>query len=564
MDSVVERLIVAVGAQVDGPSTRAALQWHGSLAAAAATAGVAVAGLAVATARDIDVQAKAARSLAITVEEYSALAYAADRSGVSVDQMGASLRSLQMQIAAAAAGSQEARKDFATLGIDITGAEKAADLLPRIADGLRDLPDGERLGVQLRLLGEGGARMSSLLEGGSEGLAALTSRAERLGLVIDSDTAAASERLMDALTDIRGVARGAAYALGDEVIPVLADATEQMAELVSASDGFAQVAIDRAARAAGIGLDFLTTPAGKAATAMTAVGAAIGLVQGAPGMLTALEQVSPGAAKAATSLGALALRAGPTALAIAGVALVLDDLAVGAQGGDSAILDLAEAMGVGTEASYALASAGELVASAWAAIPGVLEGVSAAIRAIGDAVPSLQPLIDLIPELGVGGALTSLGDTFSRAAEGYRKIAAYAAGSQDVELSGAGVNVGVGLLAAPLEALALAATGAVAAGRAEQEGSSVGAAVLGAVAGDDRSQVGQALSGYAALGREVGPSPAWYVGEQIGGAMRDRMAGPVQVQVDVSGTMDARSVAAQAGRQTERGVYDALQALEEQ
>lgn len=563
MDSVVERLIVAVGAQVDTASTRAALSWYGSLASAAAAAGLAVAGLAVATARDIDVQADAARTMGATIEQYTALAYAADLSGVSTERLGASMRSLQMRIAAVAAGSAEAKRDFAGLGIDITGSERAVDVLPQLADALKDLPDGERLGIQMRLLGEGGAQMSDLLSGGSEGIERLTERAERLGAVIDTETAEASARLMDSIGDLGVVARGLSRQLVADVIPALADSTEQMVELLVASDGFASVAVDRAARAAGIGLDFLATPAGKAAGALTAVGAAIGLVQGAPGMLTALGRISPGAASAASSLGALAVRAGPTALALAGVALVIDDLVVGAQGGDSAILGLAESMGVGEEAAYALAGAGDVVSSAWAAIPAILDGAGAAIRALGEAVPSIQPLLDLVPELGVGGALEWLGTQFADATEGYRKLARFAAGDESVQLSGTGADVGRGLLAAPIEAAALGATSLAAAGRAEARGEDVGTAILGALADRGEGDVGQALSGYAALSREVGPSPAWWVGEQIGGTLRDRMGGGVQVQVAVSGA-DARAVAAQAGRETERGVYDALQAVADQ
>jgi hypothetical protein len=497
-----------------------------------------------------------------TIEQYTALAYAADLSGVSTERMGASMRSLQMRIAAVGAGSAEARKEFDDLGIAVTGTEKAIDVLPQLADALKDLPDGERLGIQMRLLGEGGAQMSDLLSGGSEGIEALTARAERLGAVIDTDLAESSGRLMDALGDVGVVARGMSRELLAEVIPALADSTEQMVELLAASDGFASVAVDRAARAAGIGLDFLATPAGKAAGALTAVGAAIGLVQGAPGMVSALGRVSPGAASAASSLGALALRAGPAALAIGAVVLVVDDLIVGAQGGDSAILGLAESMGVGEEAAYALAGAGDVVSAAWEAIPAVLDGAGVAIRALGNAIPSIQPLIDLIPEFGVGGALTKLGDIFGGAASGFDKLGRFAAGSEDVELSGAGVSLGTGLLAAPIEAISIAAVASAAAGRADLRGEDVNAAMLGSFAGDERGQVGQALSGYAALGREVGPSPAYYVGEQIGGALRERMA-PVQVQVDVSGA-DARAVAAQAGRETERGVYDALQAVADQ
>lgn len=559
MDSVVERLIVAVGAQVDGPSTRAALSWYGTLGAAAAAAAVSVAGLAVATARDIDVQADAARTMGATIEQYTALAYAADLSGVSTERMGASMRSLQMRIAAVAAGSEEARKEFRGLGISVTGTERAVDILPQLADALQGLPDGERLGIQLRLLGEGGAQMSDLLSGGSAGIRALTDRAERLGAVIDTDLADASGRLMDALGDIGVVSRGMGRALVADVIPALADSTEHMVDLLAASDGFAQVAIGRAARAAGVGLDFLATPAGKAAAGLTAVGAAVGLVQGAPGMIAALGRVSPGAASAASSLGALAVRAGPTAVALGLVALVLDDLIVGARGGDSAILDLADSMGVGEEATYALTGAGDMVAGAWAAVPGVLDGVSASIRALGEAVPSLQPLLDLIPEFGVGGALESLGDAFRRAAEGYGKLAGFAAGSENVELSGAGYDMGRGILAAPVEVLATGAAAFAAAGRAEARGEDVGMAMLAAAAGDQRSDVGAALSGYAATARTAGSGYAAAYDYHQSAA--DRWGtGAVQVQVDLNGG-DARTIAAQAGRETERGVYDALSAV---
>jgi hypothetical protein len=169
----------------------------------------------------------------------------------------------------------------------------------------------------------------------------------------------------------------------------------------------------------------------------------------------------------------------------------------------------------------------------------------------------------MIPDMRPGNAIRGYGAAARHAAQGFRELSAFAAGSEDVQLSGAGYDMGMGILHAPIEAVASGATAFAAAGRAETRGDDVGMAMLEAFSGDQRSDVGRAIAGGSYLYEDgLSVDARMRAGRGYAMAARYAMGDPsVRVSVDVSGAMDARTIAAQAGRETERGVYDALQAV---
>jgi hypothetical protein len=446
VERVVERLIVAVGAKVDRGSMRSGLNAYAGLSSAVFAAGSAIAAFSISQAAAIDENAKAARALALTTEEYTALMFAADRSGVSQGALTSSLGALQRQIQSAGTGSKEAVEDFQALGLafrDSSGdLRTSADILPDLTEALKDLPDGERLGLQLRLLGRGGATMATLIGEGADGIQALTDRAGELGLVLDAETAAAGERLTDSMTDLKGSLKGMALQLASQTMPGIADFVDGLTDALTQSDGIVQVGLDRAVRAVGFAMDFAATPTGKWAGALVAAGAAVGGIRAAGGLVGGLAKLSPAIAGMVAPLGSALLAAAPFIAVAAVGALVIDDMVVAANGGDSAILALAESLGVGEEAAEGFAAGGSLITTAWDALPGLFSGLKLfaldAFDAIKEGLSQLMidfPILDTLWEGFKTGSQLAFDSTIGQvqeATEGFALLARYAAGDESV------------------------------------------------------------------------------------------------------------------------------------
>ena len=555
MNRVVERLIVSVGAVVDQTGARAALQWYGSLSAAAATAAAAVAGLAVATASELDAQAKAARSAGVSVQTYTELTYALDRQGVSAEQTGAALRGLGARLAAIGSGSQDAAKPFYRLGVSVRDASghlrTAGDVLPDLLAALSRQSEGDRLATSMLVLGEAGGAMATALAGGSAEIDRLQRRAHDLRLVVDDTAVAAGERLTDSMTDLRASVRGVALQVGTALIPGVTAAVDALTQMIVASDGIVGIGLDRVIRGIGVAMDFAATPAGKAATSVGALTVAIGAVRAGTGLVSAVTAASPALAALAAPIGAAASAAAPLIIAVAAVALALDDLYVASQGGESITLSLATALGVEEETVALLSGAVGVLTSAWEAAGAVMAGIGPIAGAIGGAissvaarvaelVPGLQSVVDLISSIAsstVGGLIGS----FASAAEGFGELARYAAGDQSVVLAEQDpqADAGRALLSSVLPggvigSLGDAATVLAASARSEALGTDLGSEVR------------------AVLDRDA----------TVVSGRQTVAAGQRAVQVTVDATIDARRAASDAGREVERQVYAALSTVE--
>src|SRR5690554_3680428 len=139
----------------------------GLMAAGVAATGAATAmGLMVRnTINSADEMAKASRSYGVPIEELSRLKYAADLSGVSFNNLGNSLRTLNKNAYDASNGTGAAKDAFAELGVSVADADgnlkSATQLMGEVADALQNIDDettkaalsgkifGERYGPQL-------------------------------------------------------------------------------------------------------------------------------------------------------------------------------------------------------------------------------------------------------------------------------------------------------------------------------------------------------------------------------------------------------------------------------
>lgn len=178
---------------------------------------------------------KMAQQVGASVESLSALQYTAKLSNVSVEQLSGGLRQLAKNAADTQAGTGEARTAFQALGIAVTDAAgrlKSTDaLLVEIAEKFAGMEDGAgKTALAMRLFGDAGAQLIPMLNSGSKGLADFRREAERLGVVMSTDTAKAAEQFNDNMTRLQSSMDGLKFSLAETILPTLTRFTDELRE----------------------------------------------------------------------------------------------------------------------------------------------------------------------------------------------------------------------------------------------------------------------------------------------------------------------------------------------
>jgi hypothetical protein len=193
----------------------------------------------------MDEMSKLAQSTGTTVEAISSLAYAADLSGVSNQDLGSALSKLTKNMSDAAKGTGEAQAGFKALGISVTDANgnlKSSDaVLSEIADKFAGYKDGaEKTALAVNLFGRAGAQLIPLLNSGADGLAEMEAEAKRLGIAFDKDAAEAAEKFNDSLTRLNAVKKGFIDQVTAAALPAMNAFTQALIDATTKSDGLGE------------------------------------------------------------------------------------------------------------------------------------------------------------------------------------------------------------------------------------------------------------------------------------------------------------------------------------
>lgn len=244
---VVSELFAKLGLAVDEASFRKGEVVLGGLRTALGALGLSVgaaasgiAAMVVKTSQAGDAAVKASARLGITTDAVQELGYAAGLSGSSFEELEGGLARLARTTTAAVGGSKEAKKAFDSVGVSATdGAGKARpldELLGDLADKFAGMEDGtKKAALAQEFFGRGGARLIPLLNEGREGLSALRQEARALGIVLDSETSAASVEFADNLDRAKAGVRGLTYAIAGQLIKHFDEATKRFVEWVKAN-----------------------------------------------------------------------------------------------------------------------------------------------------------------------------------------------------------------------------------------------------------------------------------------------------------------------------------------
>lgn len=270
--------------------TGVALKSFASAAAGlAAGAVVAVgAGLAAITKNAIntaDEMGKTAQKMGITVESLSALNYAAGLSDVSLEQLKTGFGQLNKSMVEANDPASAAAAAFKYLGVEVKNADgsyrKADEVFKDVAQSMSKLPDGtSKSAVAMEIFGKAGADLIPLLNSGRAGLEELRAEAEKLGLIISTETAKQAENFNDSLTRVGNAATGVGLSIAKEVLPTLNALAAQMIETVTKGEGFKDFAksvgvIFKWVVKAGAGVVFVLGVIGKTVVGLGAAVAAL-------------------------------------------------------------------------------------------------------------------------------------------------------------------------------------------------------------------------------------------------------------------------------------------------
>lgn len=208
---------------IEGQSRRTAASW-GRMAARAGMA-VAAIGTGITLAvrgqlNDIDRLAKDAQRLALPVDMLSQMQHAAELSGASIEGMQRGLRNVSRTMV-------NNGERFEELGIAIRGVDgemrPVIDVFEDAADRIAAMEDGaDKTALAMQLFGErAGPELIPMLNQGRDGIRDMREEADRLGLTISGDTAAAAQAFNDNITRLTGAGRGFWRMISADLAPTL-------------------------------------------------------------------------------------------------------------------------------------------------------------------------------------------------------------------------------------------------------------------------------------------------------------------------------------------------------
>lgn len=268
--------------------------------AAAAAAGVyAAVRVARASLDNAEAMGLTAQKAGMTVEAFSALAYAAKMSNVETSSLTTGIKFLSR--AMSENGAPEAQKALQALGISTKDPQQA---LMQLADQFAKSKDGaEKTSAAMAIFGRSGTDMIPMLNQGSTGLRSMSAEAKQLGQVISSNFSPAADEINDNLARMGAVASGVVNTAMEALAPTIEKLSADFVTFAKDS-GIIEIAIGVLTT----GLKLLVTVAVTAESAFaslfrvvgTSIAAAVALITDGP--KAAMEIMTKGVSDASSKM----------------------------------------------------------------------------------------------------------------------------------------------------------------------------------------------------------------------------------------------------------------------
>ncbi len=197
----------------------------GTKLAGLGTAILAPLGAAVAVFTDMgDRLNKMAGRTGVAVEQLTALKFAAEQSGTSLETVEKGILKMNQAIMKAKDGAKGTTEALGKLGLSVDDLDglNPDEQFKLIADRLSQIEDpGLKAALAMQLFGKAGAEMLNLINGGAAGIEALTKRAEELGIVLSTEDANAAAKFSDTMHELTSILKVAIFNIGASLAPLL-------------------------------------------------------------------------------------------------------------------------------------------------------------------------------------------------------------------------------------------------------------------------------------------------------------------------------------------------------
>jgi hypothetical protein len=229
----------------------------------------------------------------VSVEALSELKFAAEQTGVGVEELENGIRKMQKAVVEAAKGSSSARQNLALLGLAVKDLDGLSpdEQFKLIADRLSQIEDPTvRAAMAMEFFGKSGTALLPMLVGGAAGIDAFAAQARALGLVMSTESAESAHKFSQALDILWRVIRSGVNAIGSALAPALTQVAQHVARyLVMAADWLRQnkelvLTIFKVAAAvvagglAIVGLGYVIIGVGKALGLLSAIVTGVGTI----------------------------------------------------------------------------------------------------------------------------------------------------------------------------------------------------------------------------------------------------------------------------------------------
>lgn len=178
--------------------------------------------------------------IGVSAKELSGLQLAYRQAGMGNEAMASSLAKLSREMSEGNAGLR-------ALGVNTRNADGSlrgtTAVLLDVADKFTTLEDGAaKTALAVEIFGKSGTEMVPLLNSGSEGIAQMTAMAEKLGLVIEDETAAQAGQFNDTLELLGLGVQGVGSRIAAQLLPTLTNLTGSFLESMTSGDRLKSVA----------------------------------------------------------------------------------------------------------------------------------------------------------------------------------------------------------------------------------------------------------------------------------------------------------------------------------
>lgn len=174
---------------------------------------------------------KTSQRIGLTVEQTTALQYAANLADVPVQTLERGLQTLAQRAVEAARGSGEGAKLFASLGVSATDAAGKVKPLDQLFFEFQDRLKGvgnqaEFVEAGVSAFGKGFRDLAPMLRQGSDATKAMMEEGRKLGAVMTGEQAQAASRFNDELKRLDAQLNGMKLSIGNALIPTMRELIE--------------------------------------------------------------------------------------------------------------------------------------------------------------------------------------------------------------------------------------------------------------------------------------------------------------------------------------------------